>query len=107
MSNSLRITLFVVSFLLFSFVLRRIRKSGLEISESLFWMALSILLLVVSLIPEAVYFASAFFGFDSPSNFVFMCGIGVLLLRSFSQDLRICQLKKKLASLVQYEALKK
>ena len=102
----LRIALLVVSFVLLFFVLRRIRKSGLEISDSTFWIALSMLLIITAVFPQIAYWAANLLGFDAPVNFVFCCGILVLLVRTFAQDQKICALKKQLITLTQSEALK-
>lgn len=106
MSVALRVSLLVCSVLVLFFVMRRIRKAGLEISDSIFWLALSLVLIVIAMFPQIAYWASDLLGFDAPVNFVFFCGIIVLLVRTFAQDQKICQLKKKLIALVQDEALR-
>ena len=106
MSVALRVSLLVCSVLVLFFVMRRFRKAGLEISDSIFWLALSLVLIVIAMFPQIAYWASGILGFDAPVNFVFVCGIITLLVRTFTQDQKICQLKKKLTTLVQSEALK-
>lgn len=106
MSIVLRISLFVGSLLILFFVMRRIRKSGLEIADSIFWLLISAALIVIAIFPQIAYWASDLLGFDAPVNFVFCCGIVVLLVRTFTQDQMICQLKKKLTTLTQSEALR-
>ena len=106
MSILLRASLLICSFILLFFVIRRIRKAGLEISDSIFWLCLSLVLIIIALFPQIAYWASGILGFDAPVNFVFVCGIITLLVRMFTQDQKICQLKKKLTTLVQSEALK-
>ena len=106
MSIPLRVSLIICSLVVLFFVMRRIRKAGLEISDSIFWLGISILLIVIAVFPQIAYWASEFLGFDAPVNFVFACGIIVLLVRTFTQDQKICQLKKKLTTLVQSEALR-
>ena len=103
----LRVSLLIVSFVLLFFVLRRIRKSGLEIVDSVFWICISALLIITTAFPQIAYWASGLLGFDAPVNFIFCCGILVLLVRTFKQDQKICTLKKKLTTLTQNEALKK
>lgn len=105
MNGLLRVSLIACSLLILFFVMRRIRKAGLEISDSIFWMGLSAVLILVAVVPQVAYWASDLLGFDSASNFVFFCGIIVLLVRTFAQDQKITALKKKLAALVQAEAL--
>lgn len=106
MNIPLRVALILVSLVLLFFVLRRIRKSGLEISDSIFWIVISLLLIITAIFPQIAYWASNVLGFDAPVNFVFCCGILVLLVRTFTQDQKICALKKKLITLTQAEALR-
>ena len=63
-------------------------------------------LLVLALFPQIAYWASGVLGFDAPVNFIFCCGILVLLVRTFTQDQKICELKKKLVRMAQSEALR-
>lgn len=106
MSGTLRILLVVISVLLMAFVIKKLRKTALEIQASLFWVGLAALLIVAAAFPKIVYWASGILGFASPSNFVYFCGIMVVLAHSFTQELKIAQLKKQLTKLVQALALK-
>lgn len=106
MNVVLRSSLLLCSFAILFFVMRRIRKSGLEIADSVFWLVLSLLLIVMAAFPRIAYWASGVLGFEAPVNFVLCCGIVVLLVRTFRQDQKICELKKKLVALTQAEALR-
>lgn len=106
MSIALRLSLIVCSLLILFFVMRRIKKSGLEITDSIFWLFISAALIVIAVFPQIAYWAADLLGFDAPVNFVFCCGIIVLLVRTFTQDQKICQLKKRLMTLAQEEALR-
>lgn len=106
MNGPLRIALIVCAALILLFVLRRIRKSSLEIADSIFWLFIVAVLLVLAVFPQIAYWASDVLGFDAPVNFIFCCGILVLLVRTFTQDQKICELKKKLVRMAQSEALR-
>ena len=106
MNIPLRASLIVCSLVVCFFVMRRVRKSSLEISDSVFWLLIAAALLVVAVFPQLAYWVSSLLGFDAPSNFIFFCGIIVLLIRTFAQDRKIAVLKKKLTALVQEEALR-
>lgn len=56
--------------------------------------------------PPRALFSDRMLGFDAPVNFIFCCGILVLLVRTFTQDQKICELKKKLVRMAQSEALR-
>lgn len=102
---TLRIFLLLVAVFTLLFVVRKLRKSALEIIDSIFWVFLAVLLIVVAAFPQLVFWVTGIFGFDSSSNFVFFCGILVLLARTFTQNLKIAELKKKLTKMAQTVAL--
>lgn len=105
MNIVLRTLLFVGSAIILLFVICKLKKSGLEITDSIFWLVLALLLIIVALFPGLVFWASGLLGFQSPSNFVFLIVVGVLLVRLFSQDCKIALLKRKLITMAQTEAL--
>lgn len=102
----LRVSFIVCALLVLFFVMRRIRKSSLEIDDSIFWLVLAAILIVVALFPQLAYAVSDLLGFASPSNFIFACGIIVLLVRTFTQDQKIAVLKRKLVRMAQHDALR-
>lgn len=106
MNIPLRASLILCSLVVCFFVMRRIKKSSLEVSDSVFWLLIAAALIVVALFPGLAYWVSGLLGFEAPSNFIFFCGIIVLLVRTFAQDRKIAVLKKKLTALVQNEALR-
>lgn len=106
MNVPLRVSFIICSLAILFFVMRRIRKSSLEIADSVFWLLLAAALIVVAVFPQLAYWVSDLLGFASPSNFIFACGIIVLLVRTFTQDQKICTLKRKLVELTQSEALR-
>lgn len=106
MNIPLRASLIVCSLAILFFVMRRIRKSNLEIDDSVFWLVIAAALIVVAVFPQIAYWVSGLLGFEAPVNFVFACGILVLLIRTFRQDQKIAVLKKKLIALTQHEALR-
>lgn len=106
MNIPLRVALIVCSVAILFFVMRRIRKSSLEIDDSVFWLVIAAALIVVAAFPQIAYWVSGLLGFQAPVNFVFACGIIVLLVRTFRQDQKIAVLKRKLIALAQHEALR-
>lgn len=107
MSLSLRVALIVCSVVICFFVMRRVRGSSLEVADSVFWLLTAALLIVVAVFPQLAYWVSGLLGFEAPVNFVFACGILVLLVRTFAQDRKIAVLKRKLTTLAQDEALRR
>ncbi len=106
MSVGLRIIFIVASLLTAGFVLVKIRKSQFSISDTIFWLLFSLLLLVLSIFPQIPIFFAELIGFVSPSNFIFVMFIFLLVIKIFLLSLKISKLESKFTTLVQNEALR-
>lgn len=106
MSLTLRILLIVVSILASLLVLRKIRKTQMNVADSIFWIFFSLLLVFISIFNNVVVFFTDLFGIESPSNFVFLAIIFVIIIKLFMLSVQVSQLKTRLTSLVQSVAIK-
>lgn len=106
MNQVLRIALVVSALSVLLFVARKIRKAQFNTSDSLFWLFLSACLLIVAIFPGIAFFFSSVLGIQSPSNFIFLTVIALLLIREFSMQQDIARLKKSLETLAQETALR-
>ena len=105
MSLVLRITLIIVSFLVVLFVLRKIRKSKLDIDDAIYWIIASVLLLILSIFPQLAIWASHLLGIESAANFVFLFMIFVVLIKLFNMAIDLSIQKQRLNRLIQKLAL--
>lgn len=105
MSMTLRIVLLLASVLTFLWVMRKIRKSQVALKDSVFWIASSMLLVVMGVFPDLMTWASELLGVASPVNFVYLCIIFVLLVKVFLLSINVSQLEYKLQQFVQHEAI--
>ncbi|WP_165062555.1 DUF2304 domain-containing protein [Adlercreutzia sp. ZJ154] len=103
----LTIALILGAVLTLCYMLRKIRKSQLQTSDAIFWFVFAVCLVIIAIFPQIVFFLSDLLGIQSPSNFVFLCVVAVLLLREFIQTAEIARLKEKMAQLAQTDALNK
>lgn len=106
MTMKLTIALIIGAILILCYMLRKIRKSQIQTADALFWFVLAVCLVVIAVFPQIIFFFAELLGIQSPANFVFLCVVGVLLIREFSQTTKIAQLQARMAQLAQYEALK-
>ena len=83
MSLTLRIFLIISSVISVIYTMKKIRKSQLNIDDSLYWIIMSVLLLVMSIFPGAVEWASKLFGFIGVVNFVFFFMIFAVIVKLF------------------------
>lgn len=106
MSLGQRLLFILASVFTFIFIIRKIRKSNLNIEDSVVWILWSILLLIISIFPQIPIFFSNLLGFMSPSNFVFTVFIFFMYIMLFEQTNKISQLKEKEKDLVQRLSIK-
>lgn len=105
MSGSLRIVLILASIFLIVWVMRGIKKSKMRIEDSLFWVFLALLILILSVFPEIASTLSTFLGFEAPVNFIFLFFIFVLLMKCFYTSIHTSQLETKVRELTEQIAI--
>ena len=101
----LRVCLILGSFFTAGYVLRRVRQARVQIEDTIYWLALSAVLLLVAVFPGIAYWASDLLGFVSPINCVYLIVIFLLLARQFSLSIRVSQLDSRLRILTERIAL--
>ena len=105
MSIYLRIILVVISMLSMLNILKRVRKSKLQIEYSIFWIVFSILLILVAVFPQPMFVLAQILGIQAPANMVFLFVIFILLIKLFNMTIEVSQLQYKQQELVQKIAL--
>ena len=105
MSMVFRIILIVACILTCAYTLRKIRKSQMQIEDSLFWILISGGLVFISIFPEVIIFFSKLIEVGAPVNFVFLVVIFILLVKVFLMSLKISQMEDKFKKLVQRIAI--
>lgn len=106
MTGNLRVFLLAGAILLLVLVARKIKKSQFDTHDALFWLGLSVLLILAAAFPRLVAIVSGLLGFQSTSNFVFLAVIAILLWRLFRLQESVVALRGKLVTLAQEVALK-
>lgn len=101
----LRICLILGAFVTAGYVLRRVRQARVQIEDTIYWLALSAVLLLVALFPGIAYWVSDLLGFVSPINCVYLIVIFLLLARQFVLSIRVSQLDSRLRVLTERVAL--
>ena len=92
-----QIVLIFVSLATVTFILRGIRKSQVQINDSLFWIFFSLVLLVFSVFPKLAEIIARALGIVSAVNFIFLF---------FILTVRLSKLDTKFKNLVQTIALR-
>lgn len=106
MSISLRVILFICSVFYLGIVARKIRRSSLRLGDGIVWILIAVFFILISLIPEIIYWFCDQVGIMSPANFVYLLIFMFLLLQLFYASLRISALEARVNRLAQEVALR-
>lgn len=107
MTLEFRIILILVSVVTLFGIIKKVRNAKVQIENSIFWIAFSTLLLILSIFPQIAVFATDLLGMYSTVNFIFLFVIFVLLIHQFSNSIKISQLENKIKDLTQEIAVRK
>lgn len=105
MSITLRALCIIGAAVVFIGIVRRIKSSKIRIDDSIFWILLSGLLVLIAIFPGIAHFFSGLFGFQATSNFIFVVVIAALVVKEFANTMQISMLKHRVNELAQEEAL--
>lgn len=105
MSLVLRIALIIGALFALSIVVRNVRCGKIRIADSIYWVVCAALLTVLALFPHIAFFFSRLLGFLSPSNFVFLMIIALMLVKLFTLSCDVSRLTDKVEQLAQEIAL--
>lgn len=86
-------------------VCRQVSRGRLLLRYSLLWLTLALVTILVSVFPEPIYALSHYFGFDTPSNFVFFVALFFLLIICLSLSVVVSKQAIRMKNLVQAQAL--
>lgn len=106
MNKYLRVFLILAAILVLALIVRKIRKSEIQISDSVFWFFFAGSFVLLAIFPQIAFFFSNLLGFEAPSNFIFLYVIAVLVMREFSLNAKFAHLRLKLNTLIQEMALR-
>ena len=106
MSVALRVILCVASLFTCAYVARKLRKSQIQVMDTVFWIGISMLFIFLSIFPGVASYLSSIMGFQAPVNFIFLLMIFLLLLRCFLLSIRVSQLEDRLRNLVEELAIR-
>ena len=101
MSESLIITLLVVSICLFILITHFLKKGRIPEKYSLLWYSFAIIILLTSLFPKLFNWISTMLGFEVMSNLIIAIMIGLILLLSMALTIMIAGQAKKTTLLIQ------
>lgn len=105
-SIQIRILLILFSIFTAGGIFLKIRKSSCKTSDAVFWIALSVLLVVMGFFPQFPIMCAQALGVESPVNFVYLVIIFILLVKCFSLSIKLSMTTYKVEQLAKYIAIK-
>lgn len=105
MSTALRIILFISAIIVAVFMLRNVKRSKMRIEDTIFWVVLTGIVLILGIFPQIVGFFANVLGIASEQNFVFLFFIFVLLMNGYFTSRANSELETKVKELTQQIAL--
>ena len=96
-----RIIIAVLSFLLFFFVLNKIRRRSLSIEYSILWLVVSSIILIISIWQNLGDQIAYFIGIDYPPALFFLIAILFLILIILHLSIELSKLKNQNKTLIQ------
>ena len=92
----LRIVLIISSVLMLIYMLKKVKKSKVQIEHTIFWIILGVFLILISLVPQIIYLFAYLLGIQSPVNLILAFIIFVLLIKQFLMTIEVSQLEIKI-----------
>lgn len=105
MPLALRLSVISASIILLLYVLHLVKQDKLQLRYALLWLTLATVILFCSVFPQLLVGVSAFFGFATLSNFIFLVGFFFLLIIALSLSLIVSQQSASIKNLTQRIAL--
>ena len=105
MTITLRLVVTVISILTTAMILRKIRKSQMQIEDSVYWIGFCLLLVVFALFPKVPDVLSGFAGTYTTANFIYLTVIFLLIVKLFQMTLSVSKLEAQIRRLTQEMAL--
>ncbi|MCR5370991.1 MAG: DUF2304 domain-containing protein [Clostridium sp.] len=107
MTFTLRVVVTVISILTTAVILKKIRKSQMQIEDSIYWIGFCLVLVVFALFPKVPDVLSGLAGTYSTANFIYMAVIFLLIVKLFRMTLTVSKLESQIRRLAQEMALER
>jgi len=104
-SLHLRFFLLIISGLFFVYIFFAVRKKDLLLRDSLLWMLMALIMLLLAVFPGIAVWLSSLIGIETPSNLVFFAALIMVLILLFRQTAAMSKMSMQIARLTQEIAL--
>ncbi len=105
MSITLRLGLTIGAFVIFGLVCYEVSRKRIRVSDSVFWVIFSLVLVFIALFPQIAIGLANLVGIASPANFVFAVALGILIIICILLSTKVSMLTDKVQNLASKVAL--
>ncbi len=106
MSLILRILLIIFAVGTFVYVVCKLRKEEMQITDIFIWFTMSVVVAVMSFFPGVIMKVAEWIGVQSPVNFVYLVFIFFLIIICFYLTIRIARLEERAKRIIEEYALR-
>lgn len=101
MSVTLRVTLILGSLFFVALVFSTINRKKLQMGDSLLWLLMSLILILIAVFPQICAWASRLIGIETSSNFIYLIALAVLFILAFRLTIQNSRLQAQTRRLIQ------
>lgn len=107
MSGTLRIEMIVISIAFLIMVIRTINRKRLWLQYAFIWIFMAIGMILISMFPNLAIKFSNIANIEVPSNFIYLLGLLVLLVLTFSLSIIVSKQSQEIKKLIQIISIEK
>ena len=99
--TSLQIEMTIAAIALFILIAIFLKRNSMSIKSSVAWLLLPVVFLIIAIFPDPIAKFSAWLGFETFSNFLFLIIIGLLVILCFFLTVSLSKQQNKITKLIQ------
>ncbi len=105
MSPFFRLMLISVSFITLFYIIVKVKKSKMQIEDTIFWVLFSLLFLILSIFPSIIFYFSNLLDLEDPTNLLYLGIIFILIVNQFRMQQKLSSLKNQVKTIIQNRAI--
>lgn len=98
---NIQIEVSIAALILLIFIIRSLRKNSMSVKISVAWLLLPLVFIIIAIFPGPIDFLAHSLGFETPSNFIFVITIALLLILCFFLTSTISRQGSQITKLIQ------
>ena len=99
--TGIQIEMSIAALLLFIIIIISLARNSMSVKNSIAWLLLPIVFLLVAIFPEPLSAFANFLGFETLANFIFLATIALLILICFFLTISLSRQQKEITKLIQ------